>query len=76
MNTLLELPQVEPEATERADAARNRERILCAAARLFSERGAGCVSMEGMSVRRRSKAFSNGVWSVDIDPTPDNSGLH
>jgi AcrR family transcriptional regulator len=46
MDTFLELPQVEPEVVERADAARNRERILCEAARLFSERGAGCVSME------------------------------
>ena len=39
-------PQIELESPERADAARNRERILCAAARLFSERGAGCVSMD------------------------------
>jgi len=46
MATLPELPQVEPEVLERADAARNRERILCQAARLFAERGAGCVSME------------------------------
>jgi AcrR family transcriptional regulator len=42
----LELPVVEPEAVERTDAARNRERILCAARRLFDERGAGCVSMD------------------------------
>src|ERR1700730_5838521 len=41
-----ELPQIEPEGFERADAARNRERILCAARRLFDERGAGCVSMD------------------------------
>jgi AcrR family transcriptional regulator len=41
-----ELPVVEPEAGERTDAARNRERILCAARRLFDERGAGCVSMD------------------------------
>jgi AcrR family transcriptional regulator len=41
-----ELPQVEPDGFERADAARNRERILCAARRLFDERGAGCVSMD------------------------------
>lgn len=46
MDTYLELPQIEPESSERADAARNRERILCAAARLFAERGAGCVSMD------------------------------
>jgi AcrR family transcriptional regulator len=42
----LELPQIETSSTERADAARNRERILCAARRLFTERGAGCVSMD------------------------------
>jgi AcrR family transcriptional regulator len=41
-----ELPQIEPSASERADAVRNRARILCAAQRLFSERGAGCVSMD------------------------------
>lgn len=42
----VELPVIEPAATERADAARNRERILCTARRLFAERGPGCVSME------------------------------
>jgi AcrR family transcriptional regulator len=42
----LELPQIDPDTSERVDAARNRERILCAARRLFDERGAGCVSME------------------------------
>jgi AcrR family transcriptional regulator len=41
-----ELPLVEPVTTERADAARNREAILCAARRLFAERGAACVSMD------------------------------
>jgi AcrR family transcriptional regulator len=46
MDVDLELPLIEPEASERADAARNRERILCAARRLFDERGAGCVSMD------------------------------
>lgn len=34
---------------ERADAARNRERILCAAARLFTERGAEHVSMDDVA---------------------------
>jgi AcrR family transcriptional regulator len=33
-------------ARERADAARNREKILCEAARLFKERGIQNVSME------------------------------
>ncbi|HLM87319.1 MAG TPA: helix-turn-helix domain-containing protein [Solirubrobacteraceae bacterium] len=46
MDTSFELPQIEPDAGERVDAARNRERILCAARRLFDERGAGCVSMD------------------------------
>jgi len=42
----LNLPLIEPEPAERADAARNRERILCAARRLFAERGAERVSMD------------------------------
>ncbi|HEY2201985.1 MAG TPA: helix-turn-helix domain-containing protein [Solirubrobacteraceae bacterium] len=46
MSSPFELPQIEPESFERADAARNRERILCAARRLFDERGASCVSMD------------------------------
>jgi AcrR family transcriptional regulator len=43
---LIDLPLIAGDAVERADAARNRVRILCAAERLFSERGAGCVSMD------------------------------
>jgi AcrR family transcriptional regulator len=49
MDPHFELPLVEPDAVERADAARNRERILCAARRLFDERGAGCVSMDDVA---------------------------
>ncbi len=46
MEQSFELPVIEAESAERSDAARNRERILCAARRLFDERGAGCVSMD------------------------------
>ena len=46
MATLLQLPVIHAEPVERADAARNRDRILCAARRLFAERGPACVSME------------------------------
>jgi AcrR family transcriptional regulator len=49
MDTRVELPLLEGDAHERADAARNRERILCTAARLFSERGADCVSMDDVA---------------------------
>ncbi len=49
MSDGFELPVIEPEAAERTDAARNRERILCAARRLFDERGAGCVSMDDVA---------------------------
>jgi AcrR family transcriptional regulator len=46
-----ELPLTErpAELTERADAADNRRRILVAAAELFTERGAGCVSMQDVA---------------------------
>src|SRR6476660_2381114 len=46
MDASFDLPQLAPDSSERADAVRNRERILCAARRLFDERGAGCVSMD------------------------------
>jgi len=58
MATPLELPTVAPtdlpvvggpDPCERADAARNRARILDAAARLVAERGAGEVSMEAIA---------------------------
>ncbi|GAA3210237.1 TetR/AcrR family transcriptional regulator [Nonomuraea helvata] len=34
---------------ERADAARNREKVLCAAARLFAEKGVEAVSMDAVA---------------------------
>ena len=43
------LPQIDAEPPERADAARNRERVLCAAARLFEEQGPDCVTMEAVA---------------------------
>jgi AcrR family transcriptional regulator len=41
-----ELPVAGGSRPERADAARNRERVLSAARRLFAERGAGAVTIE------------------------------
>ncbi|MHB8532422.1 MAG: TetR/AcrR family transcriptional regulator [Solirubrobacteraceae bacterium] len=50
MSDPFELPVFPSEAVERTDAARNRERILCAARRLFDQRGAGCVSMDEVAL--------------------------
>lgn len=47
----LPLSDAPPAETERADAARNRERILNAAAALFSERGVEDVSMDDVADR-------------------------
>src|SRR4051794_30798958 len=38
-----------PASRERADARRNRERILCAAARLVARDGIDCVSMDDVA---------------------------
>jgi AcrR family transcriptional regulator len=46
---VIELPLIGEETAERADAARNRARILCSAQRLFAERGASCVSMDDIA---------------------------
>jgi AcrR family transcriptional regulator len=45
-----DLPVMQPLAvTERADAARNRQKILCSARRLFEERGLANVSMDDIA---------------------------
>lgn len=46
MATYRELPLMDGDGSERADAARNRQRILASAAELFDQRGAHCVSMD------------------------------
>ena len=43
------LPTIDGELAERADSARNRRRILAAAARLFEERGVEQVSMDAIA---------------------------
>jgi AcrR family transcriptional regulator len=45
----LELPTVHTESAERADAARNRRRILAAAARLFDANGVRGTSMDAIA---------------------------
>src|SRR4051794_34272066 len=46
INELPVLAEPDAETSERADAARNREKLLCAARRLFAERGPDRVSMD------------------------------
>jgi AcrR family transcriptional regulator len=46
---LMELPVVGTQPPERADAARNRQRILEAAERLFADRGVSCTSMDAIA---------------------------
>jgi AcrR family transcriptional regulator len=45
----MELPVVQSDPPERADAARNRRRILAAAEKLFAERGVACTSMDAIA---------------------------
>jgi AcrR family transcriptional regulator len=46
----MELPTIQPPVvTERADAARNRQKILCSARRLIAERGLENVSMDDIA---------------------------
>jgi AcrR family transcriptional regulator len=46
----IELPVVGQAPRQRADALRNRERVLCTARRLFEERGAENVSMDAIAL--------------------------
>jgi AcrR family transcriptional regulator len=46
---VMELPSLSEPRRERADAARNRERVLAAARRLFVERGVRAVSMSDVA---------------------------
>jgi AcrR family transcriptional regulator len=45
-----ELPVIGQTPRQRADALRNRERVLCTARRLFDERGAENVSMDAIAL--------------------------
>jgi AcrR family transcriptional regulator len=47
--TVLELPVVQEEPPLRADAARNRDKVLAAAEQLFAQHGASCVSMDAVA---------------------------
>jgi AcrR family transcriptional regulator len=44
-----ELPVIQDEPPLRADAARNRDKVLAAAERLFAENSASCVSMDAVA---------------------------
>jgi AcrR family transcriptional regulator len=46
---LLELPVIEAQRPERADAARNRSALLAAATKLLRERGADAISMDAVA---------------------------
>jgi AcrR family transcriptional regulator len=47
--TVHELPVLQDEPPLRADAARNRDKVLAAAEKLFAERSADCVTMDAVA---------------------------
>jgi AcrR family transcriptional regulator len=49
LTTVQELPVIQDEPPLRADAARNRDKVLAAAERLFAENSASCVSMDAVA---------------------------
>src|ERR671931_1733787 len=48
-NRVIALPVLDAEPRERADAQRNREKVLCAAERLFASHGVDNVSMDAIA---------------------------
>jgi AcrR family transcriptional regulator len=48
-STVEELPVIQDEVPLRADAARNRDRVLAAAEKLFAELGPTCVTMDAVA---------------------------
>ena len=66
---MFELPQFDEQPRERADAARNRERILSAAGVLVAESGIDAVSMEAFGGRAaRLAAARFDAELMDLDP--------
>jgi AcrR family transcriptional regulator len=48
-STVDELPVIQEEVPLRADAARNRDKVLAAAEKLFAKHGPSCVSMDAVA---------------------------
>ncbi len=52
------LPMADQPTAERADAARNREALLCAARRLVEEQGVAAVTMEAVAAAAGAYSFA------------------